>query len=169
MPKTAPKTFRIREIEATDSAAVAEIIRSVMTECGAVFEGASIHDPEVSNMFAAYANREGCVFYVLEATSDAGARVVGCGGIAPLGGTANVCELRKLYFLPMARGMGQGRKMLELCLERARKMNYERCYIETLESMETAGHLYQKLGFRRTCNRLGDTGHHCDAHYVLDL
>lgn len=171
MPTTTTQTsFRIREIEARDSAAVADVIRTVMTECGATFEGASIYDPEVSNMFAAYSHREGCVFYVLEEEKgDAAARVVGCGGIAPLGGAINVCELRKLYFLPTARGMGQGRKLLEMCLERARTMNYERCYIETLQSMEAAGHLYQKLGFRRTCSRLGDTGHHCDTQYVLNL
>ena len=36
-------------------------------------------------------------------------RVVGGGGIAPLaGGDPDVCELRKMYFLPSLRGLGAG-------------------------------------------------------------
>jgi putative acetyltransferase len=46
--------FRIRPIESRDNGAVAQIIRDVMTEFGAVGCNSSIHDPEVDAMFAAY-------------------------------------------------------------------------------------------------------------------
>ena len=158
--------FIIREITAADSPAVAEIIRQVMTEFGAVGEGYSINDPEVADMYTAYAD-DRSTFYVLEKAGT----VVGCSGIAPLaGGDGHTCELRKMYFLPVARSRGQGKIMLEKCLQRARELQYQQCYLETLKSMESANQLYRKFGFTPLCNHLGNTGHSgCDAYYVLSL
>lgn len=159
-------SFTLREIQPTDTAAVATIIRDVMTEFGAVGEGYSINDPEVADMYAAYDN-DRSTFYVLEKDND----LVGCGGIAPLAGSdGTICELRKMYFLPAARGFGQGRRMLEQCLQNARTLGYQKCYLETLKSMESANRLYQKVGFQPLCGNLGNTGHSsCDAYYALDL
>ncbi|MFK7937354.1 MAG: GNAT family N-acetyltransferase [Saprospiraceae bacterium] len=162
---TQPK-FTLREILAADAAPVAEIIRIVMTEFGAVGEGYSINDPEMDDMYAAY-SPDDSTFYVLEKDGE----IVGCGGIAPLaGGDGSVCELRKMYFLTTARGFGQGRKMVEKCLQQARALGFQKCYLETLKSMESANRLYQKLGFKPLCGNMGHTGHSgCDAYYALDL
>lgn len=158
--------FILREITTADSPVVAEIIRNVMTEFGAVGEGYSINDPEVADMYAAYAN-DRSIFYVLEKDGT----IVGCGGIAPLTGSdGTICELRKMYFLPAARGFGQGRAMLKKCLVQAKVLGYQQCYLETLKSMESANKLYQKLGFKPLCNNMGNTGHSgCDTYYALDL
>lgn len=44
-------------------------------------------------------------------------RIVGGGGVAPLqGGPHDVCELKKLYLLPEARGRGIGQALLTRCL-----------------------------------------------------
>ena len=75
-----------------------------------------------------------------------------------------------MYFLPAARGLGQGRAMLGRCLDAARALGYRQCYLETLTGMDSAMALYGKLGFRPICEALGATGHHgCDRFYMLDL
>ncbi|MEL7021314.1 MAG: GNAT family N-acetyltransferase, partial [Bacteroidota bacterium] len=67
-------SFLLREIHPTDIQAVAHIIRTVMTEFGAVGAGYSINDPEVDNMYTAYTD-ERSKFYVLEQAD----RLIGCG------------------------------------------------------------------------------------------
>ena len=156
----------IRPIEARDDAAIAAIIRAVMPEFGADGPGFAIHDAEVGAMSAAYA-RPRRAYFVVELDRV----VLGGGGIAPLdNGDATVCELRKMYFLPEARGRGAGSAMLERCLAAARELGYRRCYLETLERMDAARKLYARFGFRPLCAPLGATGHFgCDSYYALDL
>ncbi|HVH35875.1 MAG TPA: GNAT family N-acetyltransferase, partial [Tahibacter sp.] len=102
---------------------------------------------------------------------EADGRVLGCGGVAALaGGDADVCELRKMYFLPALRGRGAGRALIERCLAAARALGYRRCYLETLSGMDAAQALYLKTGFRRIDGPLGGTGHFsCDKFYLIDL
>src|SRR3970040_1652773 len=77
------------------------VIRTRMREFCAVGPGFAIMDPEVDDMYAAYSPPR-CAYFVVTL----GGRVVGGGGIAPLeGGHADTCELRKMYFLPEARGL----------------------------------------------------------------
>jgi putative acetyltransferase len=156
----------IRPITPADDPAVAAIIRAVMTEHGASGPGFAIHDAEVEAMHAAYQG-PGAIYFVI----DDGGEVIGGGGIAPLaGGPPDTCELKKMYFLPRARGRGVGRRLLERCLAEARTRGYRRCYLETLESMGAARALYEKLGFRPLAGALGATGHFsCDRYYALDL
>lgn len=156
----------IRPITRDDDAAVAAIIRSVMPEFGADGPGFAIHDAEVGGMSGAYARPRAAYFVVSD-----GARVIGGGGVAPLeSGDADTCELRKMYFLPEARGRGAGAAMLARCLEAARGFGYKRCYLETLARMDAARKLYLKFGFRPLCAPMGQTGHFgCDNYYALDL
>ena len=74
--------------------------------------GFAINDPEVDWMSRAYAQPR-CAYFVVERDGV----VVGGGGVAPLeGGDADTCELRKMYFLPQARGLGAGAAMMQRCL-----------------------------------------------------
>ena len=117
---------------------MAQVIRTVMPEFGACGPGFALNDPEVDHLSVAYAVPS-AAYFVLERDG----RVVGGGGIAPLaGGDPEVCELRKMYFLGEVRGHGQGRRMLQHCLETARRLGYRRCYLETLTGMDAAQHLY---------------------------
>ena len=158
--------FSIRPILNTDDAAMAAIIRSVMPEFGATGSGFAISDPEVDWMQRAYAQPRHA-YFVLEQDS----RVLGGAGIAPLtGGDADICELRKMYFLPTARGIGAGAAMMATCLAAARAAHFGQCYLETLSGMDAAMRLYERSGFRRISGPLGATGHGgCDSFYLLDL
>lgn len=158
--------FLIRPIQPCDDAPVAAIIRTVMPEFGADGAGFAIHDPEVAAMHAAYAMPRSR-YFVIESDGD----VLGGGGVAPLiGGDEDVCELRKMYFLPALRGRGAGRAMLRRCLQAAREMGFKRCYLETLTGMEAAQALYARFGFTPLCAPMGATGHHgCNRFFILDL
>ena len=161
-----PQAFHIRPIEPRDDAALAAIIRNVMPEFGAGGAGFAIHDAEVDAMCAAYAKPRSAYFVVA-----VDGKVAGGGGVAPLEhGEPDVCELRKMYFLPEARGLGAGNAMMVHCLDAARSFGFKRCYLETLTGMDAAQHLYRKHGFTPLCAPLGKTGHHgCDRWFIRAL
>jgi len=153
-------SFQIRPIEPRDDAAMAAIIREVMPEFGADGPGFAIHDKEVDGMSQAYA-REDTAYYV----------VIMDGEIAPLvNAPEDVCELRKMYFLPKARGIGAGAAMMRCCLEAARRLGFKRCYLETLTGMDSAQTLYRRHGFEPLDHAMGGTGHFgCDRYFIRDL
>ena len=91
--------YLLRPIEARDDAAMARIIRTVMSEFGATGSGFAINDPEVDWMSRAYAEPRSAYFVV-----ERDGEVIGGGGVAPLdGGDDGTCELRKMYFLQARR------------------------------------------------------------------
>ena len=156
----------IRQIEQRDNKEIAAIIREVMTEFGASGEGFSIHDPEVDHMYETYSLVRSEYFVV----EDKG-RILGGAGIAPLaGGDEGVCELKKMYFLPEARGKGMGKEIIKRCLDWARACGYKTCYIETVVRMEAANKLYKSFGFKKIAAPMGNTGHHgCESFYELSV
>jgi putative acetyltransferase len=159
-------SFTIRPIETTDDARMAQIIRTVMPEFGATGDGFAINDPEVDWMTRAYSAPR-CSYFVVEHEGE----VKGGGGVAPLvNGEPDMCELRKMYFLPQLRGMGAGAALMRRCLEAARGHGFRRCYLETLKGMDAAMRLYERSGFRKIPGPIGCTGHGgCDSFYILDL
>ncbi|MEO6171621.1 MAG: GNAT family N-acetyltransferase [Arenimonas sp.] len=165
-PVTEVLPFSIRPIEAKDDAVIADIIRNVMPEFGAIGDGFAINDPEVDWMTRAYSENRSAYFVVVM-----NGVVKGGGGVAPLlGGDPDTCELRKMYFLPECRGLGAGSALIAKCLNAARKHDFKRCYLETLDSMKEAQKLYERSGFQKQCGSLGDTGHGgCDTFYLLEL
>ncbi len=158
--------FLIRPIAEADDAQMAAVIRTVMPEFGAVGDGFAINDPEVDWLSRAYAEPRSAYFVV-----ERNGRVLGGGGVAQLiGGDPDVCELRKMYFLPELRGVGAGAAMMAKCLDAARALGFRRCYLETLRGMDAAMRLYERSGFTRIPGPMGATGHGgCNAFYIRDL
>lgn len=156
----------IRQVQPTDSPAIAHIIRTVMPEFGASGKGFAIHDTEVDDIYAYY-NRPRCAYFVCERDG----KIVGGGGVAPLqGGDPTVCELKKMYFLPEGRGKGLGQQVLSKCLDAARQLGFHYCYLETFNTMKAAMNVYERNGFQKIPGPLGNTGHFaCDTFYQLDL
>ena len=163
---TLPPGVAIRPIHAADDPAMAAVIRTVMPTFGACGSGFAINDPEVDWMSRAYAAPRHAYFVV---TRDE--LVLGGAGVAPLqGGDADTCELRKMYFLPEARGIGAGSAMMTRCLDAARQFGFRQCYLETLTGMDAAMRLYERSGFRRIDAPMGATGHGgCNTFYLRDL
>jgi putative acetyltransferase len=156
----------IRPVTKSDNPAIAKIIRTVMPEFGAGGAGFAIHDNEVDDIFGSYSHPR-CAYFVCEIDG----KIVGGGGVAPLlNGDPNVCELKKMYFLPEGRGLGLGSKLLDGCIQAARDIGFEYCYLETFNTMKDAMVLYQKKGFEKIPGPMGNTGHFaCDTFYGLKL
>ena len=156
----------IRKIEQKDNAAVAEIVRSVMLELGAPKVGTAYADPNLDTMFETYQNPN-AVYFVVEQEE----KIIGGAGIQRLdNGEETICELQKMYFLPEARGLGAGSKMIALCLQKAKEFGFKKCYLETMPFMIDAQKLYKKSGFYNIDGPMGNTGHsYCSVWMLKDL
>lgn len=155
----------IREIHEKDNAAVEQVIRSCLKEYGADHEGTAWCDPDLGRFSKIY-QAEGTRYWVAE---DACGRIAGGTGIGILPEVEKTCELQKMYLLPEYRGTGTAHRLLETALSFAGKY-YDFCYLETLENMKEAQRFYEKHGFCRIDEKLGDTGHFdCDVRYRKDL
>lgn len=167
MPDIQRGTPFLRTSHQDDSPALAAVIRSVMTSYGAVGPGFSIEDVEVDQMHETYSAPRSLLLVVDDGTG----RVIGCGGIAPLaGGDPHTCELKKMYFLPEARGLGLGRELMTTLEEAARERGFRMAYLETLSTMVEAAKLYERMQYTPLPGPLGQTGHNrCDHFYAKEL
>lgn len=143
----------VREISVQDDKKVACLIRQVMTEFGANKEGFAFVDPEVASMSQHYQSANARYFVV-----EAGGTIYGGAGFAPLG-IPGVAELRKMYFLPEARGRGWGRLLIEHIFKSLIEAGYQGVYLETTETMLEAQKLYGRVGFSVLTSPMGNTGH----------
>ncbi len=157
---------KIRKIAYKDNETIAQLIREVLIEMGVPKVGTAYEDASLDKMYESY-DQSGSSYFVVEEEGV----VIGGAGIAPLeNGAPEVCELQKMYFLSKARGKGLGFKMIQTCLDFAKKEGYAQCYLETMPYMEAARKLYHKVGFASLDKPIGDTGHYsCQAWMIKEL
>lgn len=155
----------IRVIRPEDNAAVEALIRSCLVEFGADHEGTAWADPNLGRFSEVY-SAAGSRYWV---AADESGRILAGAGIGPMPGLDGVCELQKMYSYPEARGSGLSHRLMETALAFARQQ-YRQCYLETLDNMIAAQRFYEKYGFRRIRDALGETGHFaCDVRYLKEL
>jgi putative acetyltransferase len=155
--------FKIREILPEDNPKIAKAIRSILIEFGVPKVGTAYADTILDTLYEAY-QFEKAIYYVIEKDT----KIYGGAGIKQLDNfEGNVCELQKMYFLPEARGIGLGSKLMAICLKKATQFGFDQCYLETMPYMKDARKLYRKVGFKDLNAPMGDTGHYSCNLWML--
>lgn len=157
------KEVLIREISIEDNSKIAQVIRDVLIEFGVPKVGTAYADVALDMMYQTY-DIEKATYFVVEVDGE----VLGGAGIKQLDNfEGNVCELQKMYFSSKIRGMGIGQQLMDVCLDKAKKMGFEKCYLETMPYMTDAQKLYKKVGFDYLEKPMGDTGHYSCPVWML--
>jgi len=81
---------------------------------------------------------------LLLARSPAG-DALGCIGLRPL--SPGICEIKRLYVRPEARGLGLGRALVAAICGVAEDLGYREIKLDTLPSLTAAAGLYRAMGF----------------------
>jgi putative acetyltransferase len=97
--------------------------------------------------------------------------IAGACGIYPTNGLPHGCvEIVKLYVCKEARSKGLGFELLRKSISSAKEFGYQQVYLETMPELTNALGLYERAGFRKINERLGNSGHFsCNIWMLNDL
>lgn len=102
-------------------------------------------EQELAGLPGKYAPPQGILLLAWMENSE-GATPAGVIAMRPLGD--NVCEMKRLYVRPIARGHNLGRRLIEQLIEIARTAGYRKIRLDTLAGkMDRAIALYREFGF----------------------
>ncbi len=160
MLHTSFDNITIRAASNLDREKVTALVSNVLAEFGLKIDPEET-DADLLDIERNYL-RAGGMFEVIE---DERGRLLGTVGLYPV--DDGTCELRKMYFVPEARGRGLGKYILERAIARAAELGFERIILETASVLKAANHLYVKYGFRPLARE--HLPARADLAYILDL
>lgn len=154
------KDFLIRDWERGDRTEAASLISAVLAEYGLGWEptGADEDVLEVEKYYLA----TGGEFWVIEQHN----RIVGTGAYYPIKRGEKAVEIRKMYLLPAARGMGLGKYLLQQLESAIAWRGFEQIWIETASVLAQAVKLYETSGYQQA---EGVETPRCDRVYLKIL
>ncbi|MBS0320662.1 MAG: GNAT family N-acetyltransferase [Proteobacteria bacterium] len=127
---------------AADIAVAAQLFRgyadSLPIDLG--FQG---FDAELASLPGKYAPPAGRLYVAWRS-----GKPLGCIALRPLAGSADRGEIKRLYVLAAARGLGLGRRLAQQVIADAAAIGYRALVLDTLGTMTAALALYRSLGFR---------------------
>jgi ribosomal protein S18 acetylase RimI-like enzyme len=97
---------------------------------------------ELASLPGKYAPPRGALFLGRNANNQA----LGCVALRPM--NDDCCEMKRLYIVPSARGLGLGKVLVTAILSEAARLGYGEVRLDTLPSMASALALYAGVGFR---------------------
>jgi len=155
----------LRRATPADSAACLALVTAILGEFGLRADPGGT-DADLADFETHYFARGGD-FVVLRADDGTLAGTCGLYPLAPTADQPRTVELRKMYLAPALRGHGQGRRLLDWALTRARELGFRRITLETATVLRDAIALYERHGFTRTCG--GAHSCRCDLTYAREL
>lgn len=145
----------IRKAQKADNQALAILIRKAFGEHNAPTAGTVYSDPTTDNLYELFKKQKSALWVAEE-----NGKILGCCGVYPTEGLPAHCvELVKFYLLAKARGKGTGTRLMQRCIQYARKSGYTQLYLESLPQFANAVRMYKKSGFEKLEKPLGDSGH----------
>ena len=97
-------------------------------------------DDELARLPGDYAPPRGALLIAPD-----GNRLVAMIGLRPI--DARICEMKRLFVRPDARGRGLAWQLVRAILDEARRLKYEEIRLDTLPMMGDAQKLYVAMGF----------------------
>lgn len=128
-----------------DRAAVVALLQEYWDSLG-VSNSFQSFDAEIADLPGVYAPPHGQMLFLRDPADN---RLVGCVAVRPVPDVAGMCEMKRLYLRPAARGLGLGRHLAVAVMDEARQLGYQRMCLDTLPKLEEAQTLYRSLGFRQ--------------------
>ena len=132
--------IRIVENEPADLETIRTLFREYQDYLGVSLCFQSF-DEELASLPGKYLRgNKGCLYL---AESDG--QSVGCVAYYRIDETT--CELKRLFVRPAFHKKGIGRALMDRAIDDAANAGYQTMILDTLRRLETAGQLYQRLGF----------------------
>ena len=100
-------------------------------------------EKELQTLHQVYGPPQGCIILAKQ-----NGQTLGCIALKPI--AEGICEMKRLYVRPEARGMGLGRKLVEELMSFARKSAYVSMKLDTVSKLKEAISLYRSIGFTET-------------------
>ena len=98
------------------------------------------NDAELMKLPGKYAEPGGCVLL-----ADEGGQIEGCVAFRKV--TAQICEMKRLYVRPEARGRHLGYELVDRLIAEARMVGYREMRLDVMEKSLSARRLYRAFGF----------------------
>ena len=100
-------------------------------------------EKELQTLHQVYFPPSGCIILAKE-----DGHVLGCIALKPI--AEGICEMKRLYVRPEARGSSLGKKLVNELIEFAKKAGYKTMKLDTITSLKEAISLYRSKGFVET-------------------
>lgn len=154
------KDFLIRPWIPTDRETAAAIIEQVLLEYGLPWQPAEA-DQDVIEVETAYL-AQGGEFWVIEQQT----KLVGTAAYYPVKRGNKAVEIRKMYLLPIARGNGLGKYLLQQLEQAIFQKGFQEVWLETASVLQEAVKLYESSGYQPAT---GVETERCDRIYCKSL
>jgi putative acetyltransferase len=139
--KTNYRDYLIRDWQAGDRNAAANVIAQVLAEYGLSWEPTGA-DKDVLEVEKAYLNVGG-EFWVVEQAQ----QIVATAAYYPIARGKKAVEIRKMYLLPRVRGKGLGKFLLQALEKAIAARGFQEIWLETATILKEAVLLYEKSGY----------------------
>ena len=132
--------FTIRRALPEDHAAVARELADYLSFIGDALDAEGL-DHDIAHWQEEYDGRTG----VLLVVADGAGEVVGTAAVRLL--DPGVGELKRMWLRPAWQGRGLGRRLMDACLDEARRLGCRALRLDTQAKLEAAVRLYRAYGF----------------------